>query len=652
LIFLILDPRFIFHISKKQDLSWNLYIDKSLSMAYHSKPSLGSLISGIDQIINKINEKKINSTIFRFGTDLDTNWIYGEKKFLDGSTNLGIVMDHIKYKGDTKSAGSIIITDGQANLGREIPLENLDQYKPIHIIGVGNIVPFVDVAIQSIDAPPVIIKGDNAEIIVSITCNGDIDQKLNITLSSDEKLLGSKVISASANGSLDKVRFMVTPDQTGKMEYRLKVNAIADEVNILNNRQNFSIQVLKDIYRIAIITGVPNFNTQFLKNIINDNAKVEFDHFVYRSNGYSNSLKNFWDTKYDLIIFDNHPIMNNAEEWQSYLRIFAKKILSQKTSLVLFPGYDIEKEVFESYLKLMDLNYKESIINIGDEYKWSLTKDWESFFPFIDTKIINNISNNQPPIYTNLDIDPVNSQVLANFSISEMDVPLLLISEKSPLRFGVWTSPDLNKLYYKNQNGDSSSILNTLFRPVFSWLIRTGEEKNFYFRVGKNSYQQGERITVIGKPINHSEISKEGYIHIYKNDSLINSKQLYFDNEKGIYTGNFWASKSGILNYEIELFNKKNSIIVSRGEVRVQESQIELNNIFLNKFRLQKLADLTNGSFRYWDERLSLVNNINPEIEKTMVNYNIVLKENKWLIIFLILVITIDWILRKRYGIL
>ena len=313
---------------------------------------------------------------------------------------------------------------------------------------------------------------------------------------------------------------------------------------------------------------------------------------------------------------------------------------------------DIQKNIFESYLKLMDINYKESIINLGDEYNWSLTKDWELLFPFADINIINNISNNQPPIYTNLDIDPVNSKVLAIFSISEMDVPLLLLSEKSPLRFGVWTSPDLNKIYYKNQNGNSLEFLNSLFRPVFSWLIRTGEEKNFYFKVGKNSYQQGERITIIGKPINDSKISKEGYIHIYKNDSLINSKQLYFDNEKGIYTGNFWASKSGILNYEIELFNKKNSIIVSRGEVRVQESQIELNNIFLNKFRLQKLADLTNGSFRYWDERLSLVNNINPEIEKTMVNYNIVLKENKWLIIFLILVITIDWILRKRYGIL
>ena len=41
------------------------------------------------------------------------------------------------------------------------------------------------------------------------------------------------------------------------------------------------------------------------------------------------------------------------------------------------------------------------------------------------------------------------TRVLADFSI-EMKVPLLL-SEKGPLRFAVWTSPDLNKLF-KTQN--------------------------------------------------------------------------------------------------------------------------------------------------------------------------------------------------------
>ena len=49
--------------------------------------------------------------------------------------------------------------------------------------------------------------------------------------------MGSKVISSSGNNSIDKVRFMISPDQTGKMEYVVQVNAIADEINIQNNKQ-------------------------------------------------------------------------------------------------------------------------------------------------------------------------------------------------------------------------------------------------------------------------------------------------------------------------------------------------------------------------------------------------------------------------------
>ena len=58
LLFLIVDPRFNFSFSNIKKLPWNIYIDKSLSMAYHTKPSSVALSSGIDQIISTINEKK------------------------------------------------------------------------------------------------------------------------------------------------------------------------------------------------------------------------------------------------------------------------------------------------------------------------------------------------------------------------------------------------------------------------------------------------------------------------------------------------------------------------------------------------------------------------------------------------------------------
>ena len=56
---------------------------------------------------------------------------------------------------------------------------------------------------------------------------------------------------------------MINPDKTGEVEYKIQVNALPDEVNILNNKQILPIQVLKNEYKISIITGAPNFNTKF-----------------------------------------------------------------------------------------------------------------------------------------------------------------------------------------------------------------------------------------------------------------------------------------------------------------------------------------------------------------------------------------------------
>ena len=110
----------------------------------------------IDQLVEKIEQKKVPFKIIGFGSDLDTSWTFGEKEIQDGSTDIGQVMDHIRTQENNGLAGSIIITDGQVNLGQEIPSQDLNITSPIHIIGVGDETPLVDVAIHAIDAPPVI----------------------------------------------------------------------------------------------------------------------------------------------------------------------------------------------------------------------------------------------------------------------------------------------------------------------------------------------------------------------------------------------------------------------------------------------------------------------------------------------------------------
>ena len=210
------------------------------------------------------------------------------------------------------------------------------------------------------------------------------------------------------------------------------------------------------------------------------------------------------------------------------------------------------------------------------------------------------------------------------------------MAEKSPLRYLVWSSPDLHQLYYKTQNSEFQDLTSQIFKPVFSWLMRTGNDQEFYFRSGKNSYQQGERITITGKPVRDAEKATEGFIHISSNGNQINSKSILYDLNTGLYTGQFWASQPGKLEYDIELLYGDKSLIVSQGSVQVQESQVELNHVYLNREPLVRLAQLTQGSFRHWDDRLTILNQIDKQSKQEIIHSRIVLHNNQWIFLFIL----------------
>ena len=650
MLLIYLNPSITKINSIESDLFWNVYIDKSLSMSYHSNPSINSLLTGIDDIIDRLNKKGVPIKIYDFGTKIDTNWVEGEKNINDPSTNLGNVLKHTGQDNGYGLAGSLIITDGQANQGINIPSLNLDKNKPIHIIGVGDKTPLVDIAIVSINAPPVIIQGENVEIEVLLSSFGVENQRVNVTMNSKEKLLGSKILTLSGEGSIDKIRFMINPKETGEVEYKIQVNALPDEVNILNNKHVLPIQVLKNEYKISIITGAPNFNTSVLKNIFKENNKFEIDHYYFTKNGYSPPLKTFWDTKYDLILFDNHPVKENKEEWSSLLRIFAKKLLSQKTSFAIFLGNDVNESSLKPFLNLMDMDIKKPLIQLGSKYNWKFSKNWETLFPLQNNDFTDAKQLDHPPLLINTEIDSIHSTVLASFKISDVSIPLIQIAEKNPLRYLVFSSPELNQLYYKAQNSDYKNLTYKMLNTLFSWLMKTGDGKNFYFRTGKDTYQQGEKVTVIGKPIKKSENSSDALIHIFSEGEKINSKPLAYDTKTGFYTGKFWASKSGKLDYNIELIYGNKSLIVSEGSILVQESQIELNNVFLNEKILQKLSDVTKGSFYNWTSRLSVLNDIYIKSNKENVQRKIILHNSRLLFLIIISILTLEWLFRRKKG--
>ena len=216
----------------------------------------------------------------------------------------------------------------------------------------------------------------------------------------------------------------------------------------------------------------------------------------------------------------------------------------------------------------------------------------------------------------------------------------------------VWASSDLNNIYYKTTNTEISELVQLLIDPVFSWLMRTGNGQDFYFRSDKNSYQQGEQVTITGKPIQDNKILAEGFIHIYSDGSKINSKPIKYDKNTGLYNGQFWASQSGELEYDVEFTQDNQQVTVSKGSIQVQESQLELNHVYLNKNLLKRIADLSDGTFRTWDDRNSIITQINNETKIENAYSRVKLNFNRFMILFLIVILTSEWLLRRKMGLM
>jgi|TARA_Y100000994_G_scaffold33140_1_gene23447 hypothetical protein len=649
LILLLLQPKFSWVQYKYNSLDWNIYIDNSVSTSYHPSLSFQTMKTELDQMIYNISKKNIFSNLYSFSGNI--NKINNTKDLIgDGSsTDLGTVLSHIQIN-QNNLAGAIIISDGQNNRGND-PYKIINNIKvPVYSLGIGESKPLIDLRVEGVDAPTVAIKGENVNINVTIHSLGNLNEKVNVMLYSGKKMIGSKYLNISGQGSRNEARFLFSPNNLGENEYKVKVSSLSEEINIENNQQKFFITILKDRYKVALITGSPSFNTGVIKAYLANYPRVELDHFVGSKNGYIPSLKSFWSTPYQLIVFDNYP----TERLKSTtLKIFSKKITSEKSSLLWILGQNVSNQSSQSLTPFFHLDLIKDNINV-DKQSWYFTEE------IINSNITQGILNNPdnkfsdifPPILTPYIFNSKNDK---NYPIayhqSDEIIPIMFMGDVKTIRTIVWASTDLSRINYNISNLNSKNIFPELWSNLISWLLKTGGDKNLYFRLNKESYQQGEEILITGSSIRDNiSINNQAFISIMNNSDEINSFELRFNPETMRWEGNFWAPKAGNYNYKIIILDDISDPMEQVGKFIVEKSQIELNQVALNLPLLKNISEGTKGKYYPWNFRSKLFDKIVPKENRVNMDKSIIFNQEKWIMIIIILLLSIEWVFRKRIG--
>lgn len=613
-----------------------------MSISNHQSHTLNSINLGIDELKNQITENEVQLSPYLFAETIRES-----DARLDGSgfaTDLGAVLQHIKDQ-ESELAGSIIITDGQVTQGIEPEQVITDVNTPIYFVGVGEISSFVDVSINSIDVPTVAIKGEMIEAKIGITVQGEKSGRVNVTLYSGNKTIGSRFVSVHGNGATTDVKFRFKPETMGEQSYQVNVSSFKEEVNVHNNRQKFSITVLKDKYKVAVITGAPGYNTQVIKQILRKMDRIQIDHYLQYDTKFRPDIKSFWETPYDLIILDNFPIQTLSAAWQ---RIFAKKLVSQKSALAWIMGSDMNSKDAKSMYPFFRISESKKLTD--EDVSWYFTDEINAaILPGGKDRLFSSVDQSGLPPLSIPFLMKSNSNSSRVLLSSGDEIPLLLLDDVEGLRTILWTSPELFKVYYKMTGTSNTQLAQVLWSGLFSWAMRTQGDKDMYFRLNKEQYQQGELILISGNRLGKLSNNAKAAITVYADERKVNSTQLHYSPVRERWEGQLWASSPGEYTYELT-FEDQTAVSTQSGSLTVLQSQIELNNVSLNQDLLSSLSVTNQGKYFSWGSR----DKISEHIQNVSIDENrkveIDLTKRTWVFILVLVLLAVEWGIRRKIG--
>lgn len=640
-----------------------VFLDNSVSAAYHQSVSTESLIDGYRGIITDV-ERSLESAprggyaeFYSFGSEVRKIDQASLKLSLnEPTTNISTVM---KMAGDVDPghflAGIVLVTDGQVTMGVDPQEEVKDLNVPVHVVGIGNSTPMVDVDIEKVEAPTVGVRGDMVTAEVFVSSIGDIQERVHVALSTKERLLGSHMIRLSGRGSMQTVKFRFPLEVPGPETYRVQVAALKDEINIANNRSSFVITTLKNRFRVALVTGAPSANTPFIKRVLRLEDRFSTDHFVRHRRGWSVPIVGFWRTNYDLIVLDNVPTGEMSQSWPVDLE---GKLRKSPSALAYVAGPNVTQERAYPYLALVGM--KEARVDRDEVDRYYPIGFSEASHRHPIFGVGRSLTASFPPLKPHLIAEPASDPVTPLVHLdAPVKIPLFAAgSIKLPhidkvIRTAMMTSKDLWQLHFRVMRTDYAQFVEEWWSRTFNWLVISEGEGESYFRLNKNTFQQGEPVYVSGTVLDL------GRAHAYDADvSMVvrndrgetNSFLLTYSPTLNRWEGSLLAGKPGTYQYVIKAEQDGISRGQQAGAFRVEESQIELNRVFLNEKLLSHITGQTGGHFVQWEDRTKIHDNLDLESRKVTVAKVFYL--NHWLPLCIIALLFLvgEWITRRLLG--
>jgi len=635
LSFLLLEPLLEYSKTKVEKPIVVLLKDNSSSILAHQdsseygtryKTKMAELAANLSQDFEVAS--------YTFGKQLSTN---NELDFNENGTNLSAVFSEIKQRYYNRNLGAIVLaSDGIYNQGSN-PLYTAKEFKgvPVNTILLGDSSQQKDAWIEHVFHNKIAYQGNTFPVEVAILSAGVLDAKSSVVIQSRGSVLSETPIQISSSKGVQKVRFEIEASQVGLQKFSIKIKGIEGEVTLQNNETSFYVEVLKSKQKILLLANSPHPDVQAIKNGLLENDNYELD--TKLANNIPRDLN-----QYSLIITHNLP----SSKFQ------VSQIFGSAVPVFAFLGNQVDYSFFNQ------LGLGIQIIATKNETEAGLAVN-PNFNQFeLSREAMSKLGSYSPiqvPFSNKYEVSN-SSQVALYQRIgpAKTEYPLLMFSSQEEKKRGVFVGEGMWRwrLQEYAEDGNRESV-DELFQQSVQFLVAK-EDKSRFRVTGKPIYVQGDEILVRAEvynksyePINSQEVAFE--LTDEKNEKF----QFLFSPDGEAYKLSLGKLRDGKYSYTTSTL-VDGATETKSGEFSVEKINLELTQTRANVEVLSQLSANTNGKFLSLDESGLLPEFIVSNESMTAVRYEEKevedLIELKFLFYLLLLILGVEWFVRKRNG--
>lgn len=578
--------------------------------------------------------------------DVDT-YVFGdhvqlseEPQFDQEVTNYADFIMKVKEDYAGMNFGALVIAgDGINNRGIDPVFAASNINFPIYTIAIGDTTTSKDLKINDVRYNSIIYLADDFPIEVNVSGKQLKGETAVLKIYAFGKLQSRRNINISADDFSRSYRFVINASAAGKQRMRIVLETEAEEVNSENNARNVFFDVLDNRQKILFLANAPHPDIAAIRKSIEQNKNFELD-ITYASN-----FKGVID-EYDLIILHQLPSirrpMRGLFQQIEDKEIPALYVLGKQSNIALF------NQLYDGVeFRMAGRNFEEAQAEINPNF---------TLFTF--DEILASEIEKFPPLIVHLGNYQVrpSTSVFASQRISnlETDYPLIAFSPIEGIKNGLIAGEGLWMWRMHNYlQLDNTKAFDTFIEKMVQLLLLRKDKR--FFRVITDGEYVGSRNVVV-----KAELYNQSYepVNITDVNFTLNNEEgesfnYLFSPVDRAYNLDLKRLPVGVYKYSANT-RLGTETYRSRGEFVVTGESLESRTLQANHAMLYRLAKQNDGEMLYPDELLSLPDRL---AERETLQSKIYYEEKYtglfnlwWVIGLVILLLSVEWFLRKYFG--